>query len=217
MLESSVKFILLEALRKIFGTNIRAIIPQLALSAGTMIACACESIIMGKQSSLGPIDPLLDGKPAHGIIEEFQKAYEEIKDDPNKIPLWQPIIANYDPTLIGECLKAVKWANDMVAEWLSSGMFKNYRDKNQRIGRIIMELADHSLTLSHARHISAEQCRSIGLRVEKLEENKDLQDAVLSLHHTCLHTLSATNAYKIIENHLGTAYIKQAQIVPIRG
>ncbi len=50
-----------------------------------------------------------------------------------------------------------------------------------------------------------------------MEEEQDLQDAVLSLHHSCLHTLSATNAYKIIENHLGTAYIKQAQIVQMRG
>ena len=40
-----------------FGTDIRAIVPQLALSAGTMVALACKEIIMGKHSSLGPIDP----------------------------------------------------------------------------------------------------------------------------------------------------------------
>jgi ClpP class serine protease len=44
-------------LRSIFGKDIRAFIPQLALSAGTMIACACKEIYMGKQSSLGPVDP----------------------------------------------------------------------------------------------------------------------------------------------------------------
>jgi len=37
--------------------NIRAIIPQNAMSAATMIACACDSIIMGKHSAIGPIDP----------------------------------------------------------------------------------------------------------------------------------------------------------------
>ena len=35
-------------------TDIRAIVPQLALSAGTMVACASREIIMGKHSSLGP-------------------------------------------------------------------------------------------------------------------------------------------------------------------
>lgn len=32
---------LVDYLRSMFGTNMRAIVPQLALSAGTMIACAC--------------------------------------------------------------------------------------------------------------------------------------------------------------------------------
>jgi len=32
-----------------FADNIRAVIPQLAMSAGTMIACACKEIVMGKQ------------------------------------------------------------------------------------------------------------------------------------------------------------------------
>ncbi|MCI0456868.1 MAG: hypothetical protein L0Z62_07815 [Gemmataceae bacterium] len=36
---------------------------------------------MGKQSSLGPIDPQYGGLPAHGIVEEFKRAYEEIKLD----------------------------------------------------------------------------------------------------------------------------------------
>lgn len=42
-------------LQSVFSNNIRAIIPQLSMSAGTMIALSCNSIIMGKQSSLGPI------------------------------------------------------------------------------------------------------------------------------------------------------------------
>ena len=33
-----------------FGSNIRAIIPQMAMSAGTMLACACKQIYMGNQS-----------------------------------------------------------------------------------------------------------------------------------------------------------------------
>jgi ClpP class serine protease len=48
---------LVDYLRSMFDKDIRAIIPQLAMSAGTMIACSCKSIVMGKQSSLGPVDP----------------------------------------------------------------------------------------------------------------------------------------------------------------
>ena len=52
---------LVDYLRRIFGGDIRAIVPHLAMSAGTMIACACKSIVMGKHSNLGPIDPQLGG------------------------------------------------------------------------------------------------------------------------------------------------------------
>ncbi len=94
-------------LRAMFGTDLRAIIPQLAMSGGTMIACACKEIIMGKQSSLGPIDPQLSGVPAHGVVEEFNRAKREIKEDPSAIPVWQPVVSKYPPTFIGECEKAI--------------------------------------------------------------------------------------------------------------
>ena len=62
---------LVDYLLNMFEGDIRAIVPQIAMSGGTMIACACKSIVMGKQSSLGPVDPFLNGIPAHGVIEEF--------------------------------------------------------------------------------------------------------------------------------------------------
>ena len=37
--------------------HIRVIVPQLAMSAATMIACAANEILMGKHSFLGPTDP----------------------------------------------------------------------------------------------------------------------------------------------------------------
>ena len=70
---------LVDYLRKMFGKDIRAIIPQIAMSAGTMIACSCREIIMGKQSNLGPIDPQFNGIPAHGVLEEFKRALKEVK------------------------------------------------------------------------------------------------------------------------------------------
>lgn len=202
---------LVDYLRSMFDINIRAFIPQLAMSAGTMIACACKEIIMGKQSSLGPIDPRFRGIPAHGVIEEFRRAHSEIKTDQSKIPVWQPIIAKYAPTMIGECEKSIAWSNEMVREWLLTGMFKEKRKTksfNNKIDHILKELSDHALTKSHARHLSFNRCKKIGLKVSELESNQDLQDAVLSVHHSCIHTLGATPAYKIIENQLGTAFIQ---------
>jgi ATP-dependent protease ClpP protease subunit len=202
---------LVDYIRQMFGTNIRAIIPQLAMSGGTMIACACEKIIMGKHSSLGPIDPQLSGLPAHGIIEEFEQAHKEIRVDQTKIALWQPIIAKYNPTLIGECRKAISWSEEMVLEWLKTGMLRNEYEpeKQEKLDNIVEGLGNHAITKSHARHLSATRCEDLGLNIEMLEDDHDLQEAVLSLHHACIHTLSTTNAAKIIENQNGKAFIQQ--------
>ena len=202
---------LVDYLHSMFRTNIRAIVPQLAMSAGTMIACACSQIVMGKQSSLGPIDPQFGNLPAHGIVEEFKRAAEEIARDPAKIPVWQPIIARYHPTLIGECEKAIQWSNDMVREWLVRGMLQQHPDREAKAAEIVAELSDHALTKSHARHLSAAKCRAMGLNVFMLEEDPRLQDAVLTVHHACVHTLAATPAFKMIENHKGVAFLQMAQ------
>ena len=176
---------------------------RLAMSGATMIACACKKIMMGKQSSLGPVDPQLGGVPAHGVVEEFQRAKREIGENPASIPVWQPIIAKYSPTLIGECEKAIAWSNEMTKQWLRTGMFESQKSPDKKIDRILKELGDHALTKSHARHLSSERCQEMGLRVEKLEDDDELQDAVLSLHHACMLTFAATAAFKIIDNHKG--------------
>ena len=204
---------LVDYLRSMFGTNIRAIIPQLAMSGGTMMACACKRIVMGKHSSLGPIDPQFGGIPAHGVVEEFERAKKEIKNDQSTVPVWQPIIAKYTPTLIGDCEKAIAWSTAMTKEWLMSGMFASESGASTtdtKIDNILKELGDHAVTKSHARHLSMTHCRNMGLVVEELEGNQKLQEAVLSLHHACMLTFSATPAFKIIENHNGIAFIKIA-------
>lgn len=198
-------------LRSIFGTNIRAIIPQIAMSAGTMIACSCKEILMGKHSNLGPIDPQINGIPTHGIIEEFNRAKDEISKDAKTIPIWQPILARYNPTLVGECEKAIEWSEEMVSEWLKNGMFEGDIDADKKVQNIITELGSHAMTKSHDRHISIDLAKNkLGLKIVELETDQELQDLVLSVHHSCIITLTQTPAYKLIENHFGKAFIQLA-------
>ena len=77
------------------------------------------------------------------------------------------------------------------------------------------ELADHTVSKSHGRHIPMQKCIDIGLKIEKLEDDQTLQDLVLSVHHSCIHTLSNTPSIKIIENQDGIAFIQIAQMMPI--
>jgi len=53
-------------------------------------------------------------------------------------------------------------------------------------------------------------------KIEDLENDPKLQDAILSIHHSMMISLGATPAAKIIENQNGRAFIMQAQmLIPI--
>lgn len=74
--------IIVSYLRNKFSNDIRVIVPQLAMSAGTMMACSAKEIIMGKQSSLGPIDPQINGIPAYNIKSEFEEEKKRFVNEP---------------------------------------------------------------------------------------------------------------------------------------
>lgn len=200
---------LVDYLRRMFGTDIRAIVPQLAMSAGTMIACSCKEIIMGKQSSLGPIDPQFSGIPAEGVIEEFNRAIEEVRKDPATIPIWQAVVGKYHPTFIGECEKAITLSTYLVHSWLVTGMFQMDPDAENKASNIVKQLNSHTSTKTHARHIPIEDCRRYGLKIISLEADQTLQDIVLTIHHAYMHSFASSSAIKIIENHEGTAMVLQ--------
>lgn len=198
-------------LRQLFGTDIRAIVPQIAMSAGTMIACACKEIIMGKQSNLGPIDPQLNGVPAQAVIDEFQEAIRQVQANPAAIPVWQAIIGKYHPTFIGECGRSIVMSKAMVEKWLTDGMFNDGQpDPDGRANKAVTRLSDHEDTKTHARHIHMDDCVAMGLKVSPLEGDPDLQELVLSVHHACIHTFLSSNSFKFIENHVGEAYFRMA-------
>jgi len=199
---------IVEYLRSMFGNDIRAIIPQIAMSAGTMIACSCKSIIMGKQSNIGPIDPHFRGIPASGVIEEFKRAKEEVAADPKSIPIWRIIIEKYHPTFIGNCENAILWSKGVVTDWLKSNMLEAEANRDNIAAGIVEYLSDPNKTKTHARHIGIEDCMKIKLKIDKMEEpieGKDLQDAILSVHHSYMITFFNSQIVKIIENQNAVA------------
>jgi len=207
---------IVDYLRRMFGHDIRAIVPQIAMSAGTILACACRTIVMTKHSNLGPIDPHLRGIPAFGVIQEFRRAYKEVKADPAKIPIWQSIIGQYRPTFLSQCENAIKWADNFVREQLEKVMFAGDPKAKEKASRIVKRLTDYRGNKAHERHIHLDECENMGLKVERLETDAQLQDLVLTVHHCFMHTLMNTPAFKIIENHLGTAFIKIQVVQQVR-
>lgn len=195
-------------LRSIFGTDIRVIIPQIAMSAGTMIACCGKEIIMGKQSSLGPTDPQIRGLPTHGVLEEFDTARKTVLANNNEILLWREIISKYHPTFLGECKKAIKLSSELVTDWLKTGMFKDDNNAETIAKNIVKKhLNNHSSSKTHDRHFSLKTCKEFGLKIFEMESNQELQDKILSIHHATILSINTVNALKIIQSQTNSPWI----------
>ena len=187
--------------------DVRVIVPQLAMSGGTMIALSANRIAMGKHSSLGPIDPQFSGVPAGAILGDFKSALAAVKADPSSAPLYQQLISKYPPAILGQCEKVIVWANEIASESLKLRMFANDKDAESKTKKVVDVLGSHETTLNHGRHYSIGQVRGLGLQVEVLEDDQDFQDAILSYHHAAMISFAQTPAFKITENHAGKRVI----------
>lgn len=198
-------------LRDLFNDNIRCIVPQIAMSAGTMIACACKEIVMGRQSNLGPIDPQFRGVPCHGVVEEFERAIKQISQEPESIGVWRQIIQQYTPTFLGECQKAMDLSKELVKRWLFEVMFAGQKTARRLSTQIVNKLSNHGDTKTHDRHISAKEAQSIGLKISMMENNQQFQDLILTLHHCYMLTFNQTKFIKVIESSHNRRFIINGQ------
>jgi len=209
---------IIDYLHRMFDNDIRVIVPQIAMSAGTIIACSSKEIWMGKHSNLGPIDPQFNGIPAYGVLQEFKTACKEVKVDPSKVPLWQSIIGKYPPTFLSRCKNAIDLSKSFVERQLTKVMFAGDKNARQKARKIVQSLSHYTTNKTHDRHIHFDECKELGLKVKLIEEETeysqdketkgDFQDLVLTVHHCCMHALMNSPSYKIIENHLGTGIAK---------
>jgi len=191
---------LVEYLYKMFGRDIRVIVPQMAMSVGTMIACAAREVVLGKHSCLGPTDPQVKGHPAMGVLTEVDRAINEIKKEPLKQILWQQVFGKYPPAFIADCERALEGTREMVSAWLRQNMLAGGNDPAAEAKALVDRLMDYSGTTEHGHHFLIDKCQEIGLRVSALEDDQQLQEHVLSVHHVFGATFAKTSALKLIQN-----------------
>ena len=196
---------IIDYLHSIFGNNIRAIIPQISMSAGSMIALSCAEIMMGKQSSLGPTDPQMGGVACGAVLEEFEKAKQDVSENASSLGLWQVIISKYHPTFLIACENACEWSREIVNKWLC---VSNKRKK------FISLFTDHTTSKSHSRHISKEKCKQVGLNIIDMEDDPVLQDLILTLHHSYMILFDISIVIKIVMNNIGATYLRTQNITP---
>lgn len=192
-------------LHSIFNNDIEIFVPHLAMSAGTMLACAASKIWMGKESSLGPIDPQFNGIAAINIKKEFEDAKKALENNGDSFRYWQILLSKYKPGVYYTILDALKLSSKLVEEWLIKYMFEGDENAQKISKSIVRELNENKG--SHSKHFSYIECKDMGLKVELIESDDVIQDSVLSIYHCLQICGSSSNVSKIIANNLEKKYV----------
>jgi hypothetical protein len=199
--------------------EIRIIVPQSAMSAATLMCCAADEVIMGHHSALGPTDPQMriptkTGQrwvPAQTIVDQFAEVDEKIQDG-ESIAHYTPILSQYDPGLKKQAENEIALTNKLAEQWAEQYMFDDESRATEKANSLSDYLSDHTNFLSHNRRIGRTHLEdNTPMNVSKLEENQDLQDAVLSVFHATTATHGHQQHTKIIENQKGDLYSRRIQ------
>jgi len=196
---------IVEYLYSMFGRDIRVIVPHMAMSAGTMIACAAKEILMAKHSCLGPTDPQINGIPAMGVLHEIDKALQEIRADQSKLLLWQHVFAKYPPAFISNCERSVAGGKEMIVGWLRNNMFDGQSNADDAAKGVADKLMNYSETSEHGHHFSKSYCK-IGLKINSIEDDQELQERILSVHHALMATFANSDVLKQLDNSDGKSW-----------
>ena len=174
--------------------DVTVIVPDRAMSAGTMFALSADRIMMDHLSCLGPIDPQIerDDKlvPALSYLNQFERLNA-------KAAQGQLTTAEYallDKLDLGELYQfeqARELSVELLIKWLSRYKFKDWTVtetqgapvtedmKRERAEQIAALLNDPERWHSHGRAIDMRTLQEeVGLRIDDLEENPDLHNHV---------------------------------------
>lgn len=174
------------------------VVPDEAMSAGTIFSMAGDRIYMDYSSSLGPIDPqVFNGKdwvPALGYLDQVEKMIEKSsKGELTEAELI--ILQNQDLAMLSQFEQAKNLTITLLKKWLVEYKFRDWvthssnaakldqpvtpYEKQQRAEEIAMALSDNKVWHSHGRKIgSATLSRVLRLKIEDYSTDDDLRGKI---------------------------------------
>lgn len=184
-----------------------------AKSAGTIMVLSGDEIIMTQTGSLGPIDAQV--KIGRSIVSAFD--YIEWTDNKREEATKAGRLNAFDATMVAQIspgelsgvLNALKYAEDLVIEWLVKYKFKSWTAtetrkipvtedmKAQRAREIVNELINHAKWRTHGRSIKAVDLDAIGLKITRAESNSKLNEIISRIQTVCRLLFSSSDIYKI--------------------
>lgn len=184
-----------------------------AKSAGTIIVLSGDEILMTETGSLGPIDAQMKiGRSvvsAYDYIEWVDEKRKEAEKQGGLNPFDATMVAQITPGELGSVFHALKFAEDLVVEWLIKYKFKKWtvteirkipvteEMKKKRAEEIAKELTDHSKWRLHGRSIKIDDLEKIGLKITRVDNDPKLAEIVYRIQTVCRLLFDTTTSFKI--------------------
>lgn len=176
--------------------QVEFVIPNFAMSAGTVLVMSGDAIWMDYYSVLGPIDPQISRPgggmvPALGYLVHYDRLIKRAEQKLITSAEVMYLAANFNPAELYLCEQASDLSIALLKEWLAKYKFKNWTRTDthgkkvsnsmraQRAEKIARVLQDTRRWNSHGRGISMEILRrEVNLKIDDFGENPELQQAI---------------------------------------
>jgi len=184
---------MVNVLRQHYQT-VQFVVPDLAMSAGTILCMSGDSIFMDYSSALGPIDPQVMAPDGSGYVAAmgYLDKVSEITKKPSLSPADVVFLRSMDLAKLALYEQAKDLSIDLLKKWLVQYKFKNWtthrthnpgapvtmQEKELRATEIATALSDHNRWHSHGRMLDLAKLRSLGLENDDYSENNQLRGAI---------------------------------------
>jgi len=180
---------IIKACREYSGTNsFKAIVPNKAKSAATMVCFGSEEIIMGPTSELGPVDPQLsyvEGDitkrySVYDLVIGYENLFERAVNAEGNIQPYLQQLAHFDERDISQYRRELELSIDISIKSLSTGMMKSM--KEEKIEESLQIFLTTEKTKKHGRPIFAEEAEACGLNINRLNKDKEIWKLIYELY-----------------------------------
>lgn len=133
-------------MQRYFYNEVYFVVPNMAMSAGTIFCMSGDKIFMDYTSSLGPIDPQVqskDGKwvPALGYLDKFEELLQKSKDG-TLTGVEFAIAQNQDLAELRRYEQARDLSVSLLKTWLTEYKFKSWithRTEPTKLGQVVSQ------------------------------------------------------------------------------
>jgi len=170
------------------------IVPDIAMSAGTIFCLSGDRIYMDYASSLGPIDPQVqlpdtgDLVPALGYIDKVAEIEKKEKLSPADVVMLKSI----DLAKLALFEQGRDLSIDLLKNWLVTYKFKDWtehrtnnrgaqvtdQERETRAREIAIELYNHKRWRSHGRNLDIEKLKSLRIEINDYSDDEKLKAAI---------------------------------------